>query len=131
MTSFHILLFVAVFFALLSRDELDSNRLIYLPTPYVIPLFFAKSQSIIMSQGWEIQTAKAKRKPSRKTHAANWTLPSIDFIPPTSDPPNFQQFMLLLCGIPGSGKSTFARALERAMPYKVCYVLCYVMFSIS
>jgi DNA polymerase III delta prime subunit len=72
------------------------------------------------NDGWEIQ--KSKAKPSReKNTAANWTLPSIDFIPPTTDPPNFQQFMLLLCGIPGSGKSTFARALERAMPYKVCF----------
>ena len=44
---------------------------------------------------------------------------SVEYIHPTAKTLEFQQFMLLLCGIPGSGKSTFAKALERAMPYKV------------
>jgi predicted alpha/beta-fold hydrolase len=92
------------------------------------------SQFVDNDDGWEIQNAKGnkqKQKSSRQNHTANWTLPSIDFIPPVSDPPNFQQFMLLLCGIPGSGKSTFARALERAMPYKVCYVYVMMHYGVS
>jgi hypothetical protein len=43
----------------------------------------------------------------------------VEFIPPTDTTLQFQSFMILLCGLPGSGKSTFARALEQAMPYKV------------
>lgn len=31
----------------------------------------------------------------------------------------FQPYMLILVGLPGSGKSTFALALESAMPFKV------------
>lgn len=43
----------------------------------------------------------------------------IEYIPPDDVNTLFQPFMLLLAGIPGSGKSTFARCLVEAMPYKV------------
>lgn len=41
------------------------------------------------------------------------------YIPPTPSSLSFGQFFLLLVGLPGSGKSTFARSLEETMPYKV------------
>ncbi len=43
----------------------------------------------------------------------------IEYIPPVSTNVSFQPSMLLLTGLPGSGKSTFARSLVDAMPYKV------------
>ena len=39
-------------------------------------------------------------------------------IPPTPSTTSFEPFMILLIGIPGSGKSTFASILSEAMPYK-------------
>jgi predicted kinase len=45
--------------------------------------------------------------------------PATAFVPPTtsSSNSNFEQFMLLLTGIPGSGKSTFAESLVSGKPY--------------
>ena len=45
--------------------------------------------------------------------------PTTAFVPPTasSSNSNFEQFMLILTGIPGSGKSTFAESLVRSKPY--------------
>jgi predicted alpha/beta-fold hydrolase len=59
-------------------------------------------------------------KPLTRPQAATKFVPiHVEFIPPTDITLQFQPFMILLCGLPGSGKSTFARALEQAMPYKV------------
>lgn len=47
--------------------------------------------------------------------------PEIAFIPRRSgsgEPPVFRQFFLLLCGLPCSGKTTFARALVAGKPWK-------------
>jgi predicted kinase len=47
------------------------------------------------------------------------TIPWLKDLP--SDIPNkgtFQPFVLILCGLPGSGKSTFSRNLERLQPHK-------------
>lgn len=82
--------------------------------------------------GWEAIQTKQKRGNKRgegSNNATNSTddddqlkskntLPEISYIsPPPKDVP-FKPVMILLCGIPGSGKSTFAKSLERSMPYK-------------
>lgn len=46
----------------------------------------------------------------------------VELIPPTPENTAFTPFMVLLVGLPGSGKSTFAQALEGAMPYKFCRI---------
>jgi predicted alpha/beta-fold hydrolase len=74
--------------------------------------------------GWAT-ASKSKRqyrnkRQRRPTATGTGTLPlSVEYIHPTDTTLKFQPFMILLCGIPGAGKSTFARALEQAMPYKV------------
>ena len=67
---------------------------------------------------WNIidKQKNTRRRPQHKP----WKLPSVQYIPPPDDDPQFEPFMLLLVGMPGSGKSTFAKALVEAMPYKVC-----------
>uniref|UniRef100_A0A7S4W113 Polynucleotide adenylyltransferase n=1 Tax=Ditylum brightwellii TaxID=49249 RepID=A0A7S4W113_9STRA len=42
----------------------------------------------------------------------------FEYIIPNPQNTRFQPFMLLLCGIPGSGKSTIAKRLQKSMPYK-------------
>jgi predicted kinase len=42
----------------------------------------------------------------------------VEYIPPTPVTTYFEPFMILLVGLPGSGKSTFANLLAQAMPYK-------------
>ena len=67
---------------------------------------------------WNIidKQKNTRRRPQHK----HWNLPSLQYIPPPDDGLQFEPFMLLLVGMPGSGKSTFAKALVEAMPYKVC-----------
>jgi predicted kinase len=66
---------------------------------------------------WEtVPTNKNGRQ--RREEKDNGVLPWVSFIPPTDQTTNFDPFMLLMCGIPGSGKSTFSKSLETAMPYK-------------
>jgi predicted kinase len=67
---------------------------------------------------WNIAGKKRKDRPTPQRKP--WKLPSVKYIPPPPDgDPQFEPFMLLLVGLPGSGKSTFAKALIEAMPYKV------------
>jgi hypothetical protein len=75
--------------------------------------------------GW----AKVPQKGGRTNGAQNasshqteqWSGAPLAVEPIPQDPLNcqFQPFLLLLAGLPGSGKSTFARTLVEAMPYKV------------
>jgi Mrp family chromosome partitioning ATPase len=68
--------------------------------------------------GWATIPKKPVRRQQRRD--PKWSIPiCVEYIPPTPSNSEFQQCMLLLVGLPGSGKSTFARALEQAMPYKV------------
>jgi DNA polymerase III delta prime subunit len=70
------------------------------------------------NDGWEPIPKKNNNR--RRQRNSAWSAPlTVEFIPPTPSNLDFQQSMLLLVGLPGSGKSTFARALEQAMPYKV------------
>ena len=43
--------------------------------------------------------------------------PSIKYIPPTSTNGKYEPFMLMLVGVPGSGKSTFAESLVEGKPW--------------
>jgi polynucleotide 5'-kinase involved in rRNA processing len=68
--------------------------------------------------GWASIPKRTVRRQQRRD--PKWSIPiCVEYISPTPSNSEFQQCMLLLVGLPGSGKSTFARALERAMPYKV------------
>ena len=68
--------------------------------------------------GWETVPKKPIRKKAPQSTQDDNILPWVSYIPPTKQNSQFEPFMLLLCGIPGSGKSTFARSLQQAMPYK-------------
>ena len=77
------------------------------------------------NDGWESVPQKQprrKRKTPQETAATtganSGALPWISYIFPTTENSQATPFMLLLCGIPGSGKSTFAKSLETSMPYK-------------
>ena len=70
-------------------------------------------------ENWETVPTKKKRDRGDSDKGMYQPPISVEFIPPTAATMQFRPFVLLLCGIPGSGKSTFARALETAMPYKV------------
>lgn len=67
--------------------------------------------------GWESVPQKQPRR-KRNTPPENGALPWVSYISPTAENSQYTPFMLLLCGIPGSGKSTFAKSLETSMPYK-------------
>ena len=76
---------------------------------------------------WTQPRAQHRRRPGGSrmgNHQDNhdcWKEPliQVDYIPPDSANTLFQPSMLLLVGLPGSGKSTFSRSLVQAMPYKV------------
>ena len=74
------------------------------------------------NMGWETVPNNKKRErqlfKNSKNHNVEEILPWVSYIPPTDQNTNYEPFMVLLCGIPGSGKSTFGQALEMAMPYK-------------
>mmetsp|Transcript_27832 Transcript_27832/g.42397 ORF Transcript_27832/g.42397 Transcript_27832/m.42397 type:complete len:277 (+) Transcript_27832:3-833(+) len=81
------------------------------------------------NDGWSTIPQKKNTKKKKKAQAQQqelmsaWsttTVPPTDipFIPPSSLQEEGEQFILILVGLPGSGKSTFARILEQAMPYK-------------
>ena len=73
---------------------------------------------------WNIIDKQKNTK--RRSQHKPWNLPSLQYIPPPDDGLQFEPFILLLVGMPGSGKSTFAKALVEAMPYKVCQRCSYV-----
>lgn len=71
--------------------------------------------------GWASVPKKGdSHKRQRDQQNDAWNVPPImvEYIPPPSSL-EFEPFLLLLVGLPGSGKSTFASMLESAMPYKV------------
>lgn len=64
---------------------------------------------------------RQQRQHEQNQYTDKWSgspLP-IEYIPPESTNEPLQPFMILLAGLPGSGKSTFSRSLVDAMPYKV------------
>ena len=77
---------------------------------------------------WNSVPSKDNRRRNRPRHPVQdenvWSstppLP-IEYLPPSGVSNNSRPYMLLLAGLPGSGKSTFARSLVEAMPYKVCH----------
>lgn len=60
----------------------------------------------------------SKQRPRRKQQ--QWFRPPLmpEPILPTSSNKSFEPFIILLVGLPGSGKSTFAESLAFAMPFK-------------
>eukprot|EP00538_Stauroneis_constricta_P000908 CAMPEP_0119554576 /NCGR_PEP_ID=MMETSP1352-20130426/7032_1 /TAXON_ID=265584 /ORGANISM="Stauroneis constricta, Strain CCMP1120" /LENGTH=307 /DNA_ID=CAMNT_0007601189 /DNA_START=23 /DNA_END=946 /DNA_ORIENTATION=+ len=74
------------------------------------------------NDGWQSVPLRRNR-PQRKVDESSSAsedvpIPQVEYIEPTDENTSFNPFMVMLVGIPGSGKSTFARALEQAMPYK-------------
>ncbi|KAL3942371.1 MAG: hypothetical protein SGBAC_003437 [Bacillariaceae sp.] len=77
------------------------------------------------NDGWAAAPTKNSKKRRNKGKRRNlsspeWSSPPImvEPIPPTSQTTSFSPFMILLIGLPGSGKSTFSNLLMEAMPYK-------------
>ena len=77
------------------------------------------------NDGWAtIPSKQTQRNDSQNTSTrTSWNASStpplvVEYIPPTPQNTQFQQSLILLIGLPGSGKSTFSRALEEGMPYK-------------
>jgi predicted kinase len=73
--------------------------------------------------GWSTVDNKTKKSNGRKNEIRphpSWasSLPMVEPIPPTPDNSSYEPFLLLLMGLPGSGKSTFGSLLETTMPYK-------------
>ena len=72
--------------------------------------------------GWASVPKNSDRKRNKRQENMSQhnddVLPWISEIPPCHNNTQFRPFMLLLCGIPGAGKSTFAKSLQQAMPYK-------------
>ena len=61
------------------------------------------------------------RRPVQEDNVWSSTPPlPLPYFPPSGVSNHSRPYMLLLAGLPGSGKSTFARSLVEAMPYKVC-----------
>jgi len=76
-------------------------------------------------QDWKSAVPKRKSNVDRhgkKSHQLSNPVWTPKFVKPISKPNSgdaqFEQVMLLLVGIPGSGKSTFAYSLEKAMPWR-------------
>ncbi|CAJ1894937.1 unnamed protein product [Cylindrotheca closterium] len=75
------------------------------------------------NDGWEAaptKNSKKRRNKRNQNSSPQWSSPPImvEPIPPTPQTTNFSPFMILLIGLPGSGKSTFSNLLVEAMPYK-------------
>lgn len=69
---------------------------------------------------WQIVSGQ----PNRQRREPKWDSSPVmvEYIPPTPVTAQFESFVILLMGLPGSGKSTFSNLLERAMPYKFARV---------
>jgi len=76
-----------------------------------------------LDDGWANVPNKKKkrRKKPGETRASIQHNPYIECIEPTSNC-TYEPFMILLVGLPGSGKSTFAQTLEVSMPDKFCRI---------
>jgi len=73
--------------------------------------------------GWsEIPTKTNRRRKPKPLIPTEPPQPEYSYLPSTKEfhdrHANFQPYILLLVGIPGSGKSTFSKALSTARPYK-------------
>ena len=76
---------------------------------------------------WEsvpTKNSKKNRRNNKENNFAQWSSPPlmVEPIPPSPQTTNFSPFMILLIGLPGSGKSTFSNLLMQAMPYKFARV---------
>lgn len=68
--------------------------------------------------GWDtVPNRTDRRKARRKRDNDEPPPPSIEFLPPNAANGKYQQFMLMLTGVPGSGKSTFAESLVAGKPW--------------
>jgi len=79
------------------------------------------------SDEWQAAPTKNSKRRGRnkgQSNPAHWNSPPImvESIPPSPFTENFSPFLILLIGLPGSGKSTFSTLLETAMPYKFARV---------
>jgi predicted kinase len=71
-------------------------------------------------EGWSTvsQNQKNNKMKRRSDQRPAYTPILIEPIPQTPQNIQFQPFMILLVGLPGSGKSTLSALLENTMPYK-------------
>jgi len=68
--------------------------------------------------GWETVPNRADRRSGeRKRDEDEPAPPEITYLPPNDSNRKYQQFMLMLSGVPGSGKSTFAESLVAGKPW--------------
>jgi predicted kinase len=68
--------------------------------------------------GWDtVPNRSDRRKNRRQSEQKEAPPPQTMFIPQNASNGKFQQFMLMLTGIPGSGKSTFAESLVNGKPW--------------
>ena len=67
------------------------------------------------------EAGRGAEVPQEQSSHSDWSGPPvcIEPVPHTLSNSRFQPFMLLLVGLPGSGKSTFARALVEAINYLI------------
>ena len=82
-----------------------------------------------VDDGWA-DVSKKKKEPTKKKTSKQHN-PYIEVIDPVSTDSNddsatqrdsYEPFMVLLVGLPGSGKSTFAQSLVASMPNKFCRI---------
>ena len=87
------------------------------------------------NDGWATVPASKPKGRRQQRHHLKWSAAPlmVEYIEPTPVNSNFEPFLLMLVGLPGSGKSTFAKALEYAMPYKVCLqiICCFMCFKLK
>lgn len=114
-----------------------TSRLIFRPNlfhSYNNPILKTKNRATKRSNmgdddGWaSVPTKQTRRKqhnyraqeqqPQQQQVVDSDSLPWVSPIPPTAENSEFKPFVLLLCGVPGSGKSTFAKSLQHGMPFK-------------
>mmetsp|Transcript_11675 Transcript_11675/g.14506 ORF Transcript_11675/g.14506 Transcript_11675/m.14506 type:complete len:262 (-) Transcript_11675:167-952(-) len=74
------------------------------------------------SPTWETvpkrRSRKHKPQQQQRQRRVDPPVPTIDYVPPTERNTNFPPSLILLIGVPGSGKTTFAQLLQKAKPWK-------------
>lgn len=110
-----------------STDQAASNSASGLdPNPLLDAMAGMQLSSQEDNDQWESVPAKTSKKNRRSkgNQFSQWSSPPlmVEPIPPTPQTTNFTPFMILLMGLPGSGKSTFSNLLMEAMPYKFARV---------